>query len=120
MPTPKTLRSLAELSELLPDSRKHLPTQQVIPGAAPNDGKGNSVRVLLDKKGRRGKTVTVVSGLRHNPETLGNIARILKQHCGAGGTVKDGAIEIQGNNLIRITEKLRAMNYVVSQRESSV
>jgi predicted translation initiation factor SUI1 len=115
MASPKTLRSLAELSELLPDSQQHPPAHKAVPGTSAHDGKGKSVRVLVDKKGRRGKTVTVVAGLQHNPETLGNVARILKQHCGAGGTVKDGAIEIQGNNLIRITEKLRAMNYVVVQ-----
>ncbi len=76
-----------------------------------HDGKGKPVRVSLEKKGRKGKTVTIVSGLQHNPSTMEEIARILKQYCGAGGTVKGGQIEIQGDNRSRVTEKLREMNY---------
>ncbi len=79
-----------------------------------HDGKGRKVRVWLDTQGRKGKTVTVVSGLQHNPDTKEDIARILKQHCGAGGTVKDGNIEIQGDQRKRVGEKLAEMNYVVT------
>ena len=69
--------------------------------------------VLLEKKGRKGKAVTLVRGLQHNPATLEDIARILKKHCGAGGTVKDGDVEVQGDQRQKLTEKLRSMNYVV-------
>ena len=123
----KTLRSLADLSELLPGSRQQSPSQANHPGSGqlssaqatiseriPHDGKGKSVRVFLDTKGRKGKTVTVVAGLQHNPETMEKIARLLKQHCGAGGTMKEGTIEIQGDNRSRVAEKLRSMNYVVT------
>jgi translation initiation factor 1 len=79
-----------------------------------HDGKGKKIRILLDMQGRKGKTVTVVSGLVHNPETMEDIARILKQHCGAGGTVKDGMIEIQGDHRRRIAEKMLEMNYRIS------
>ncbi|MGA2625312.1 MAG: translation initiation factor [Bacteroidota bacterium] len=78
-----------------------------------HDGKGKTVCVSLDTKGRKGKTVTLISGLQHNPATMEDIARILKQHCGAGGTVKDGNIEIQGDQRVKVTEKLREMHYVV-------
>jgi translation initiation factor 1 len=78
-----------------------------------HDGKGRAVQVRLDTNGRKGKTVTLVENLQHNPQTLDDIARILKQHCGAGGTVKEGHIEIQGDQRQRVAEKLRAMNYVV-------
>jgi len=110
----KTLRSLAELSELLTGSDKQSSTEPIVSGDTLHNGKGRSVRVLLDMKGRKGKTVTIVAGLQHNPETMEKIARILKQHCGAGGTVKEGAIEIQGNNRDRVAEKLRSMNYVIT------
>ena len=78
-----------------------------------HDGKGKRVRVWLDTQGRKGKVVTVVSGLMHNPETMNDLARLLKQHCGAGGTVKDRNIEVQGDQRKRVEDKLKELNYVV-------
>jgi translation initiation factor 1 len=123
----KTLHSLADLSQLLPDVRQQSPSQEnpsaserpsasqeALPDRVSHDGKGKVVRVVLDRKGRKGKTVTIVAGLQHNPETMEKIARLLKQHCGAGGTVKEGTIEIQGDNRGRVIDKLRFMNYVIA------
>jgi translation initiation factor 1 len=108
----KTLHSLSDLKQLLPESMQHrAPAPQKKQG---HDGKGKAVRVFLDTKGRKGKSVTIVAGLQHNPDTMEEIARILKQHCGAGGTVKEGAIEIQGDQRTRASEKLRQMNYIVT------
>ncbi len=76
-------------------------------------GQGKSVHVKLDTHGRKGKRVTLVIGLQHNPDTMEEIARILKQHCGSGGTVKEGVIEIQGDQRARVTDKLKELNYVV-------
>ena len=105
----KIFKSLSDLEQILLESK--LPALTVEkPG---HDGKGKSVRVSLDTKGRKGKKVTLVAGLQHNPKTMEEIARILKQHCGTGGTVKDGNIEIQGDNCDKVTDKLREMNYVV-------
>ncbi len=79
-----------------------------------HDGKGKKVRVWLDTHGRKGKVVTIVSGLQHNPDTVEDIARLLKQYCGAGGTVKGREIEIQGDQRKRVAEKLAQLNYVVT------
>jgi translation initiation factor 1 len=79
-----------------------------------HDGRGKKVKVWLDTQGRKGKVVTVVSGLMHNPDTMEDIARMLKQHCGAGGTVKNRNIEIQGDQRKRVGEKLKELNYVVT------
>jgi translation initiation factor 1 len=107
----RKLTSLSDLGQLLTDSeRKQLPHENKEPG---HDGKNKTVRIRLDTKGRKGKAVTLVEGLQHNPTTMDEIARILKQHCGAGGTVKDGQIEIQGDQRERVAGKLREMNYVV-------
>jgi translation initiation factor 1 len=107
----KKLSSLSDLGQLLTDSeRKQLPPEVKRHG---HDGKNKTVRVSIDSKGRKGKSVTLIEGLQHNPTTLAEIARILKQYCGAGGTVKDGNIEIQGDQRDRVADKLRAMNYVV-------
>ncbi|MDI6804485.1 MAG: translation initiation factor [Bacteroidota bacterium] len=107
----KTLTSLSDLEQLLPGTERNKPQVQNIPSRHKHDGKGMVVRVLLDKKGRKGKIVTIVSGLQHNPSTMEEIARILKQYCGAGGTVKERRIEIQGDNRTRVIEKLKKMNY---------
>jgi translation initiation factor 1 len=107
----KTFRSLSDLADLEQISEQ---TPAIISASLrKHDGKGKNVRVLLDTHGRKGKTVTIVSGLQHNPTTLEDIARTLKQHCGAGGTVKNGTIEIQGDQRTRITEKLKELNYTV-------
>ena len=103
------LKSLSDLSQLVPGS---------IPPITPSstkkhDGKGQIVSVKLDSKGRKGKVVTLIAGLHHNPTTLEDIARMLKQHCGAGGTVKEGTIEIQGDQRQKVKEFLTQMNYVV-------
>jgi translation initiation factor 1 len=105
------LSSLSDLGQLLTDSER----KQLLPEVKRrgHDGKNKIVRVSIDSKGRKGKSVTLVDGLHHNPTTMAEIARILKQHCGAGGTVKEGKIEIQGDQRDRVTEKLREMNYVV-------
>lgn len=57
-----------------------------------------NLRVQVSRKGRKGKSVTVISGFVHAPETLAKLAKTLKTHCGSGGTVKDNTIEIQGEH----------------------
>ncbi len=108
----KIFKSLSDLKQILPESERSPVTDKS--SASGHDGKGKSVRVWLDAKGRKGKTVTLISGLQHNPKTMEDIARILKQHCGAGGTVKGGDIEIQGDNRVRVAEKLKDMNYIIN------
>ena len=102
-------KSLSDLQKLLPESQEQL--SKPVPKG--HDGKGKSVRLLLETKGRKGKSVTLVSGLQHHPDTLKDIARMLKEQCGTGGTVKDGTIELQGDQRERAASELRKMNYVV-------
>jgi translation initiation factor 1 len=56
------------------------------------------VRVSRETKGRAGKGVTVIRGLALEPAALTELARRLKTACSTGGTVKDGAIELQGDH----------------------
>jgi translation initiation factor 1 len=53
--------------------------------------------------------------LRHDPATLEALLKRLKQQCGAGGTLKDGAIEIQGDQRERVATALAAMGYGVKR-----
>lgn len=59
-----------------------------------SDGK---VLVRLEKKGRKGKGVTVLIGVPYSTDQLEILAKELKQKCGCGGTVKDNTVEIQGD-----------------------
>ena len=70
---------------------------------APGDG---IVRVMRETKGRKGKGVTVITGLPLPASELKALGRRLKQACGSGGTVKDGTIEIQGDHRDRLLEEL--------------
>jgi translation initiation factor 1 len=103
------LKSLSDLHLIFPDSAQ--PTHDTNKGV--HDGKGKVVRISLETKGRNGKSVTILSGLQHNPTTMKEIAKLLKERCGSGGTVKDGNIELQGDQRERATEELRKMNYSV-------
>lgn len=72
-----------------------------------------TARISLDRKGRKGKSVTVIDGLVHSPEKLKDLSKTLKSHLGAGGTSKEGRIEIQGDHRKKVTEKLQSMGYKV-------
>lgn len=67
--------------------------------------------ILRERKGRGGKTVTVIRDLRLSPEDLKALATRLKTACGSGGTVKDGTIEIQGDHREKAAQALRDLGY---------
>lgn len=66
-----------------------------------------------DSKGRGGKGVTLVKNLVLTESDLNALAKTLKQAVGSGGTVKDGVIEIQGEQREKIAEVLRKLGYKV-------
>lgn len=70
-----------------------------------------SLRVQATRKGKGGKTVTVVSGFQSNPETLAQVLKKLKAQCGTGGTVKEDTLEIQGDHRQKLMEVLIQMGY---------
>jgi len=55
------------------------------------------LRVMLDRKQRKGKEVTLVTGFKGSEDDLKELGRELKSSCGAGGTVKNGEILVQGD-----------------------
>jgi len=73
------------------------------------------VRVARETKGRKGKGVTVITGLPLDQEGLQGLARQLKQRCGAGGTVRGGTIEIQGDHRDWLLEELKRRGYTVKR-----
>jgi translation initiation factor 1 len=75
------------------------------------------LKVMRDKKGRKGKMVTVISGFGLTLADLNETAKTLKTLCGAGGTVKTEGesqiIEIQGDHREKVADKLKALGYKV-------
>ena len=67
--------------------------------------------ISLDKKQRKGKKVTLVSGFVGNNDDLKNLAKLLKSKCGVGGTAKNNEIIIQGDFKEKIAQLLTQMNY---------
>lgn len=65
-----------------------------------------AVRVRRETKGRGGKTVTTISGLAMNTPQLESLLKDLKRTCGAGGALKDGVLEVQGDHCDLILEQL--------------
>ena len=82
------------------------------PAAKKSDG---IVRVMRDRKGRGGKTVTVIDGMMGSEAELTTLAQQLKKLCGSGGTVKEGIIEIQGDHCDTVQAKLSALGYKVKR-----
>jgi translation initiation factor 1 len=79
-------------------------------GSPPGDG---TIRVGRQTKGRKGKGVTVVTGVPLGQADLETLARDLKKRCGSGGTVRDGAIEIQGEHRDTLVEELGRRGFTV-------
>ena len=69
------------------------------------------LRVSMEKKGRGGKTVTLIRGFIGTEDDLKELSKLLKTKCGVGGSSKDGEIIIQGDFKQRIIDLLKAEGY---------
>jgi protein-tyrosine phosphatase len=74
-----------------------------------------TAKVRRETAGRRGKGVTTIFDLALDATGLAELAALLKQRCGTGGTVKDGRIEIQGDQRDRIVAELEKLGYQVKR-----
>jgi translation initiation factor 1 len=88
------------------------PLARAVPDLPPGQ---QNLRVQASRKGRKGKTVTIISGFQHSPDSLGNLAKQIKAQCGTGGTVKDDTIEIQGDHAQKLVDLLTSKGYQVKR-----
>lgn len=84
--------------------------QQSGSSVPPRDG---WVRLAREKAGRGGKVVTTVHGMPGNDADLAHLAQDLKRYCGAGGTVRNGIIELQGEHREKLRTYLIRLGYRV-------
>ncbi|MCD6534487.1 MAG: translation initiation factor Sui1 [Deltaproteobacteria bacterium] len=103
-----------EFGKMCPDCNK--PTTKCIcrknQSPPKNDG---IVRLMRETKGRKGKGVTLITGVPLNKEELKKLAKSLKQKCSSGGTLKDGVIEIQGDHRDMLETELSKLGYNVKR-----
>ena len=75
------------------------------------DKKQQKLRVNIEKKGRGGKTVTLINGFIGTENDLKELGKLLKSKCGVGGSAKDGEIMVQGDFKVKIIELLIKEGY---------
>ncbi len=80
------------------------------------DASEQKLYVLIDRKKRRGKEVTLVTGFVGSNDDLKDIGKFLKSKCGVGGSVKDGEIIVQGNHRDKIVDLLKGEGYTKTKK----
>ena len=103
-----------EAGRMCPGCRRPLAACVCGQRPAPPTGDG-IVRVSRETQGRGGKAVTLVRGLALDAEALAALGKKLRSACGAGGTVKDGTLEIQGEHRDRIVALLEREGHKVQR-----
>jgi len=109
---------MQKYSETVYSTRQHRPLEE----SDPHDVSGRepeplahlaiqTARISLDRKGRKGKTVTLIQNLVMNATQMEALCKKLKTELGTGGTVKAGHIELQGDHRLQIVERLHKLGW---------
>ncbi|TDO96788.1 translation initiation factor [Marinomonas balearica] len=104
----KRLVFSTDQGELCPDCREPIDECNCNEGQLLGDG---NIKVMLETKGRKGKGVTLISGFALTLDETKDIAKKLKASCGSGGSVKNKAIEIQGDHRDKVMEFLKKNDF---------
>ena len=90
------------------NSEDHQALQRPINELPPSQ---QNIRIQTSSKGRKGKTVTIISGFQSKPETLQTLLKQLKTQCGTGGTLKDDTLELQGDHKQKLLQIMKDLGY---------
>ena len=79
------------------------------------DPEDQYLTVMIDRKQRKGKEVTLIVGFVGTEDDLKDLGKTLKQKCGVGGSAKDGEILVQGNQISKVMDYLQSEGYNVKK-----
>ncbi len=99
-----------------PEEARRLRESGKMPTATDAPPSAQTIRVGIDRKKRRGKTVTVASGFDLTPDSLSRLGKELKKKCGAGGSAEGSEIEVQGEHVDAVVAHLEKLGYKVKRQ----
>ncbi|MCX2573903.1 translation initiation factor [Pedobacter sandarakinus] len=107
--------SLSDLGGIMFSTNPDFEYEQEVDDTVTLPNNQQDLRVMLDKKNRGGKAVTLITGFRGLANDLEVLGKMLKTKCGVGGSVKDGEIMIQGDVRDKVMAILQKDNYKVKK-----
>ncbi|WP_029282000.1 translation initiation factor [Pedobacter sp. R20-19] len=107
--------SLSDLGGIMFSTNPDFEYQEEVDDQTTLANNQQDLRVMLDKKNRGGKAVTLVTGFNGRSEDLDVLGKMLKTKCGVGGSVKDGEIMIQGDVRDKVIAILQKEGYKVKK-----
>lgn len=99
-----------------PEEARRLREEAAAPPLRDEPPASQTIGVAIDKRRRKGKSVTVASGFRLTSSSIEKLAKQLKQKCAAGGATSATEIEIQGEHLEKVEQHLSSLGYKVKRK----
>ena len=115
MPNNKKYNALSELNLVFStgDTNSFDPD---LPQEEPIEAKDQTPRIRFEKKGRKGKPVTIITDLEESDTRLAELSKLFKSKCGVGGSVKDRQIILQGDQRYKILKLLKDLGYTGTKK----
>ena len=104
---------LSAMRSDMPDAPEETPARQEPESDTGKNIQKEKLHIVMEKKGRKGKTDTIIAGFICDDDTLQHTARLLKQRIGTGGSARGGEILLQGDWRQRAAEELRSLGFKI-------